>query len=233
MTSLKSVWWRPKGRSGPITRIDFSTKKSRRGKGLFYCLATKRGNRLYRNPYKARLVTVTCSSLQTGYPERLVDFVPKPFSTYNCLNSWMAVTLAPKHLFRATHYSFSRYVGAFSPRSWNLQASVNGTQWSTLDTQTDNEVLDVMDETEEGESKEDVGTGISTDEDYRHLPLSNPMKVAAFPISGELGQGWYNSFRILQTDRNNGGNYKLCLCSFELYGMLRQNDNSTKRAIVM
>ena len=156
--------------------------------GLFYHLGTRGGCQSWQNPCTAGLVSVSCSSsFQGSKPcSALVDRKGGVSYTKDEPNAWFCFDLHSA-CFALSHYTLmTRWV-----RNWKLEASVDGVQWRTLSTHTNDNSLEQ--------------SGVHT---------------WSLPPSLHPQTRWCRYFRILQTGVNGWGHHTLDLEGVELYGQL-------------
>ena len=117
--------------------------------GVIYYLATAGGTRPWTNPHNAGVVAVSWSSVNSGtaamFVANKVPVAGERCYTKTEANSWMSVSLNGKRVV-PTGYVLStdgHGVGGYGYllRSWRLEASLDGTTWTTLRTHTSDTTL--------------------------------------------------------------------------------------------
>ena len=117
--------------------------------GVIYYLATAGGTRPWTNPHNAGVVAVSWSSVNSGtaamFVANKVPVAGERCYTKTEANSWMSVSLNGMRVV-PTGYVLStdgHGVGGYGYllRSWRLEASLDGTTWTTLRTHTSDTTL--------------------------------------------------------------------------------------------
>ena len=152
--------------------------------GVLHHFGTAGGERAYQNPHNTGDVVASMSSFghSSCSPAHFVQHThAKPVNNFtsNQPSSWMAVDLVNRRLV-PSHYALrSDRNNHHMLRNWQLQASNDGQDWTTLCVHADDPSLS-----------------------------DQPMSVAAWPIDGGtiLGRS-FRHFRILQTGKNSGGHH--------------------------
>ena len=101
--------------------------------GALYYIATGGGERAYASPHDAGLVVASMSSKEGGDPRRFVQHTHDSNynQTSNTPGSWMAVDL--RLSLRPTHYCLRADNRSSNKlRNWRLEASNDGSSWTTL-----------------------------------------------------------------------------------------------------
>ena len=110
-------------------------------------MGTDFGSSGWTNPHKAGKLTVSASSVDNGSVDLLVEpqtHAPHRLFTSNYASSWMSVDLGEHtRVSGLSHYSMRHgYTSANNfPRSWRLEASVDGAQWQVLDEHKDDQTF--------------------------------------------------------------------------------------------
>ncbi len=168
--------------------------------GVLYYIGTDGGRRAYRNPQLAGDVVVTCSGTSRGdySADRFVanrHARPVDNMTSDQPNSWMAVDLGACRILSPDHYCLRHGYGRlpyYALRHWELQGSVDGAAWETLQRHDNDTAIDL------------------------------PMQEADWAIAAAVvGGRFFRHFRVLQTGPNSNGYHDLSCAGIELYGVLR------------
>lgn len=108
-------------------------------KGALYHIATQGGARPYRNPHTAGDVVVSSSKSEGNFRASvLVDHISEPCNNIKWVvsgesNTWVAVDLGEGRSLRLDHYCLrSDNFPTHKLRSWNLQGTNDGVEWTTL-----------------------------------------------------------------------------------------------------
>ena len=107
--------------------------------GALYHIATQGGARPYRNPHTAGDVVVSSSKSEGNFRASvLVDHISEPCKNFKSVvsgesNRWVAVDLGEGRSLRLDHYCLrSDNYATHKLRSWNLQGTNDGVEWTTL-----------------------------------------------------------------------------------------------------
>ena len=165
--------------------------------GVLHHIGTAGGQREYQNPHNTGDVVASMSSFghSSCSPAHFVQHThaePVYNFTSNQVSSWMSVDLLNRRLV-PSHYALrSDKYNCHRLHNWELQASNDGQDWTTLCVHVDDQSLSYQ-----------------------------PMSVAAWPIdAGTIPGRSFRHFRILQTGKNSDG-YDLLTCAgIELNGLL-------------
>ena len=164
---------------------------------VLHRIGTAGGQREYQNPHNTGDVVASVSSFGLRCCKRahIVQHThAKPVNNFtsNQISPWMAVDLLDRRLV-PSHYALRSGNNNFHKlRNWELQASNDGQDWTTLRVHADDRSLS-----------------------------DQPMSVAAWPIdAGTIPGRSFRHFRILQTGKNSSGNNYLMCAGIELYGLL-------------
>jgi len=175
--------------------------------GIIYALATNNRTSPWVNPMDAGLLTVTASSvmddstsLAAVVGRDTVRCVTKPLP-----NSWMMIDFHADKRVLPTHYSMRHYSswGVEALRTWKLEGSTNGEEWTLLRDHINDEHLD---------GKGSTHTWTIHGGDIQTVARQcQPMRY----------------LRITQTGENSNRHHYLALSGFELYGRLLNGDGVT------
>ena len=174
-------------------------------KGCFYTVATAFGARAWTNPHTAGSLTVTASSVASGSVHLLVEpqtHAPHVLFTDDVASSWMSVDLGERTRVSAfTHYTMRHGgTGAYNfPRSWRLEASVDGAQWHVLDEHKNDQTF-------------------ATGSQRAHWALPGAASSAAADTR-------FRHVRVVQTGPTSDNDNFLALGSLEVYGTLHKLDS--------
>ena len=162
--------------------------------GVFYYLGTNGNTAKYRNPYDSFLVDATSSQLKGS--SQISSFIGLEHPVTYCMtksdeNAHFTIYLRDKYV-NPHHYALRNYNNGakYWITGWNLEGSINGTDWTTLDEQRRNDEL--------------KGNG----------------KICVFEIEsdGDLGFNYFR-IRIADK-MNDQSSWCLGISGFELYGDL-------------
>lgn len=139
-------------------------------------------------------VAVTQSSFGGGDVNCLLNIESKSgsYSTQNSQNSWICFEFK-KHRIIPKNYTIQNYNGLYNPRSWVIEASDDGSEWTKIDEQNDCENL---------KGREKIHT-------FTIPKMNVKNKVYGFKF-----------IRICYTNQNWNNDYRLKLRSIEFYGSL-------------
>lgn len=168
--------------------------------GLFYWLGTFQLTEQWRNPAsdamcRPGVMCVRTSRSSEGSPRHdstcLLRRTAAQCYTAPELNAWWQVDLGG-YVFKVERYTLrdGEDYRMQALRNWELQGSLNGSDWITIKKHEDDRTL------------------------------NKPNGVATWYIGTIQHQFGFRFFRILQTGPNAGGNYYLNLAGMELYGQL-------------
>lgn len=161
--------------------------------GIVHHLATDGGRAPYVNPVDRGALMVTASSVMPDSlpPSAVVGGAVVRFSTRALAGSWVAVDFGKRRVM-PTHYSLRHYASwdTEALRSWVLEASVDGAQWTVLVTHAGDAALAARGAT------------------------------ATWAIPPEHHATAFRLFRVRQTGVNSNQHHYLALSGFELYGTL-------------
>jgi len=138
--------------------------------GVLYHIGTEGGTTPYVNPHDAGRVVATASTfgpfgsrasrfVQHRHPEGGVYNI-----TSNQPNSWMAVDLGERHSLVLTHYCLRSTRSPHKPRTWTLQGSNDGNEWTVLKSHTNDSSLAEQSNSEAAWPVEAAGA-------YRHFRI--------------------------------------------------------------
>jgi hypothetical protein len=175
-------------------RFDWETEGDVYGdRGILYHLATAGGTAPWANPHPVVVEVTTMAPLPAGFPSDLVgNATAANCFTANAEGAWMAVDLRTHHVIPTAYVlSGRRDHSNHHPRSWVLQGSRDGVEWTTLHTHTQDATIN-----------DDVRTG--------------RWRLDQCPVS-EFG---WSRFRIALTGPDAFGTHHLVASGLELYGVL-------------
>lgn len=168
------------------------------GNGLVHHLTTNGGTRGYLNPATTGLARVTSSAMMADSEpatavlgDAAVRCVTRPVS-----NAWIAIEF-PGIRLRPDHYSLRHYDSwdTEALRSWRLEGSNDGTQWTPLRSHFDDRALTTRGAT------------------------------ASWEINGLSPEAAFSHFRIIQTGPNSNNHLYLALSGFEIYGSVAPDES--------
>ena len=165
--------------------------------GVLYHLGCAGHEGSWTNPHESKAVVCTSSSVDgTSSVKGIVSRFPTHFATKSAAKSWVGVELS-NHTLQLSHYTLrntdNSEVRNLSMRSWKLEGSRDGKQWTLLDERNHDSTLNQKSQT------------------VTHaVPQSN------------TGSQYYSHFRLTQTAANSGGGQQLCMGGVEMYGRLRK-----------
>jgi len=175
--------------------------------GIVYHIATSGGTRPWQNPGSNGKIGVHASSVmhdsQPMYSilgRSSVRTVTKPEK-----DSWIVVDFTPK-MIRPTHYSLKHYStwDTEALRSWRFEGSNDGGQtWKLLAKHINDTSLNAKGATRTWKLSDE-----EHDRDHNVL------------------QEFYSHFRVKQTDFNSNRHYYLACSGFEIYGAMKDMDDS-------
>eukprot|EP00658_Telonema_sp_P-2_P021408 TRINITY_DN18526_c0_g1_i3.p1 TRINITY_DN18526_c0_g1~~TRINITY_DN18526_c0_g1_i3.p1 ORF type:complete len:256 (+),score=32.53 TRINITY_DN18526_c0_g1_i3:342-1109(+) len=182
--------------------------------GVLYYLGTGCGMHEYQNPHTVEQVTVSRSSVfGCCRLEHFVDhhdFGDELNVTANKPKSWMAVDLGEGRLLAIHHYCLRHGGNGHCLRQWELQGSVDASEWHTLRRHGDEF------EPEHDQALDSILDCPENDPEYL---VDEPGAVCAWAIENrDDDTQWYRHFRILQWGRNATSHDYLKCTGFELYG---------------
>ena len=165
--------------------------------GVLYHMGCLGHEGTWANPHESKAVVCTSSSVDgTSNLKGIVARFPTHFATKSAAKSWIGVelsnlTLQPSfYTLRNTDNTEARNL---SLRSWKLEGSKDGKQWTQLDERNHDNTLNQKSQT---------------------VTLAVPQSTAA--------SQYYSHFRLTQTAANSGGGQQLCVGGVEMYGRLRK-----------
>uniref|UniRef100_A0ACD5XXC3 Uncharacterized protein n=1 Tax=Avena sativa TaxID=4498 RepID=A0ACD5XXC3_AVESA len=169
--------------------------------GVIYYAGTSFGKHQWINPVLSKNITVTASSPNSRYtnPKALVSqnyqgtcFAgPRVEDGKKC--SWWMVDIGQDHQLMCNYYTVRQDGSTMFMRSWVLQGSMDGENWTSL----------------------------GAHEDER--TICQPGQFASWPITGPSALLPFRFFRLALTGPTTGvsDNWNLCICFLELYGYFR------------
>lgn len=159
-------------------------------KGVLYYLGTHEYRTEWQNPFAAKLVDVTWSSLEKGRSPNIFEREPSECWTQDVPSSWFTVDLGAGRSLRITAYTLRHGGGTKQDliRNWTLKGSVDGKEFTTLMRHKDDE------------------------------SLSTPFSTMTWTISG-VSQA-YRFFKVIQTGHNSSKHNFLSIGGVEFYGEL-------------
>jgi hypothetical protein len=190
---------KPRARRGRGVACVFSSAFDTNG--ALYHIATQGGARPYRNPHIAGDVVVSSSKSAGGKfrASVLVDHISEPCRNYiYCAgesNTWVAVDLGEGRSLRLDHYCLrSDNHATHKLRSWILQGTNDGVEWTTLRQHVDDQSLE-----------------------------DTPMSTAAWPVEGcDVPYRYFRIFKTGPNSTHvHNLDYLMC-AGIELYGQLMQ-----------
>jgi hypothetical protein len=188
---------KPRARRGRGVACVFSSAFDTNG--ALYHIATQGGARPYRNPHTAGDVVVSSShTWQHFRASVLVDHISEPCQNYiyrmGNSDSWMAVDLGEGRSLRLDHYCLrSDDFPTFKLRSWNLQGTNDGVEWTTLRQHVNDQSLG-----------------------------DTPMSTAAWPVEGcNVAYRYFRVFKTGPNSSRDDTGHLMC-AGIELYGQLLQ-----------
>ncbi|CAG9333179.1 unnamed protein product [Blepharisma stoltei] len=174
--------------------------------GAIYFLATNGKSTAWANPHISGQVQVFASSIGYG---RLEDFVGRSVTNLRTLNeigSFFGIDFGPGKLLMPTSYTIrNRNSSSHVCLNWQLEGSVNKTDWTVLDRRIHYSGDIQYDSNLEGERQALKQRGATST--WGIELNANDLKIKG-----------YRCFRIVQIDRNSSGSYNLALSGFEIYG---------------
>jgi len=160
--------------------------------GVFYFIGSSGRLKPWENPALTGKVLAFASSVSSGKVEDLVGREISGFRTRNEVNSFVGVDLGEGRLMRLTAYTLRNGNSSSNTMTcWNLQASVNGSDWVSVDRRDNRNSQELRYLREKGRTST---WGLARNE-----------KAFRF-------------FRVLQTEKNLADNWMISLSCFELYG---------------
>lgn len=159
-------------------------------KGVLYYLGTHEYRTEWQNPFLAKLVDVTWSSIEKGRSAAIFEREPSECWTQDVPSSWFTVDLGAGRSLRITAYTLRHGGGTKQDliRNWTLKGSLDGKEFTTLMRHKDDE------------------------------SLSTPFATMTWTISG-VSQA-YRYFKIIQTGHNSSKHNFLSIGGVEFYGEL-------------
>lgn len=167
--------------------------------GVIYYAGTSFGKHQWINPVLAKNITVMASSPNSRYtdPKALVSknyqgtcFAgPRDEDGKKC--SWWMVDIGQDHQLMCNYYTVRQDGSTTFMRSWVLQGSMDGENWTSL--------------------------GVHEDE----WTICQPGQFASWPITGPSALLPFRFFRLALTGPATGNTWNLCICFLELYGYFR------------
>lgn len=169
--------------------------------GVIYYAGTSFGKHQWINPVLSKNITVMASSPNSRYtdPKALVSknyqatcFAgPRDDDGKKC--SWWMVDIGQDHQLMCNYYTVRQDGSRTFMRSWVLQGSMDGENWTSL--------------------------GVHEDE----RTICQPGQFASWPITGPSALLPFRFFRLALTGPTTGvsNNWNLCICFLELYGYFR------------
>ncbi|KAL6861699.1 hypothetical protein ACP4OV_017399 [Aristida adscensionis] len=167
--------------------------------GVIYYAGTSFGKHQWMNPVLTKNITVTASSPNSRYtdPKALVskNFQGTCFAG-PCIEdgkkcSWWMVDIGQDHQLMCNYYTVRQDGSTTFMRSWVLQGSIDGQNWTSLRVHNDDRTI------------------------------CHPGQFASWPVVGPLALLPFRFFRVALTGPAAGGTWNLCICSLELYGYFR------------
>eukprot|EP01094_Clydonella_sp_ATCC50884_P019936 TRINITY_DN4008_c0_g1_i1.p1 TRINITY_DN4008_c0_g1~~TRINITY_DN4008_c0_g1_i1.p1 ORF type:complete len:443 (-),score=85.19 TRINITY_DN4008_c0_g1_i1:188-1516(-) len=122
----------------------FEYNPSKEFYGILHWISTNGNTELATNPHVAGRVVVTASSVERGEPHELVSRTPTELWTKDVPASWFSIDFGKHRQIRPTFYTL-RHGGNYrgdSLRTWDLQGSMNGNDWTLLRRHTNDSALD-------------------------------------------------------------------------------------------
>jgi len=175
--------------------------------GIVYAIATNFGSKQWANPGMAGKIGVHMSSImhdsQPAYTilgRSSVRTVTKPEK-----NSWVIIDFTPK-LIKPTHYALKHYCtwDTEALRCWNFEGSNDGgATWKLLSQH-------------------------KNDSHLNSKGATHTWKLSDCKPNDAALDGYYSHFRILQTDFNSNRHYYLACSGFEIYGAMKDMDDSKR-----
>jgi len=161
--------------------------------GVLYYLGSRGKKESFRNPMGRGEVVVSSSGVGFG---RLEDFVGRQFvnlRTRNEPDSFLAIDLREDRCLIVTDYVLrGRNLPSHALCSWELQGSVDGIEWQTIDRV------------------------------YECDRLRQPSAAAHFTVDpshgGDAVNAAFRCVRLVQIGKNSSGSHNLVLSGMELYG---------------
>ncbi|KAL6606420.1 hypothetical protein ACP70R_042073 [Stipagrostis hirtigluma subsp. patula] len=167
--------------------------------GVIYYAGTSFGKHQWMNPVLIKNITVTASSPNSRYtdPKALVskNFQGTCFAG-PCIEdgkkcSWWMVDIGQDHQLMCNYYTVRQDGSTAFMRSWVLQGSVDGRNWTSLRVHDDDRTI------------------------------CHPGQFASWSIAGPQALLPFRFFRVALTEPAAGGTWNLCICFLELYGYFR------------
>ncbi|KAK9109413.1 hypothetical protein Sjap_017473 [Stephania japonica] len=166
--------------------------------GVIYYAGTSYGEHQWFNPVLAKKVTVTASSPASRYtdPKALVSRAyqatsyagPRIEDGKQC--AWWMVDVGKDHQLMCNYYTFRQDGSNAFPRTWALQGSCNGRNWTDLRVHENDPTI------------------------------CKPGQFASWSIHGPTALLPFRFFRVILTGPTTSDSipWNLCICFFELYG---------------
>ncbi|KAJ9443030.1 hypothetical protein DIPPA_64605 [Diplonema papillatum] len=192
---------------------------SQRHRGVISFLGTNRLQTEFRNPAEGDIkVMVACSSTW-GHsdPASLVDEKVTYFCTRNKEQQWVAVDFIDLVIIPHSYSFVSLHpiLSGYYPRSWVLEASLDGRKWSILKSHVNDSSV----------TKQTPCALWKIGHCEEHLDvLGNEVAQSTPPSSAlpdpfeDLQRSYYRHFRLRQTGPNSFGTDELQVTSIEIYG---------------
>ncbi|OVA19556.1 BTB/POZ-like [Macleaya cordata] len=166
--------------------------------GIIYFAGTSYGKHQWVNPVLAKKITVTASSPNSRYtdPKALVSRTyqatsfagPRVEDGKNC--AWWMVDIGQDHQFMCNYYTLRQDGSTAFVRSWALQGSLDGKNWTNLRVHEDDQTI------------------------------CKPGQYASWPVYGPTALLPFRFFRVILMGptTSDSNPWNLCMCFLELYG---------------
>jgi len=123
--------------------IEFEYTSDFDDRGILYWIATNKGREPWTNAHLANRIKITASSIEKGNPGDLVSREPSELWTKDVPASWFSIDLGKTRVAIPTTYTL-RHGGNYkadSLRTWDLQGSADGQNWTVLKRHTNDKSL--------------------------------------------------------------------------------------------
>uniref|UniRef100_A0A0C9RL84 TSA: Wollemia nobilis Ref_Wollemi_Transcript_12672_3093 transcribed RNA sequence n=1 Tax=Wollemia nobilis TaxID=56998 RepID=A0A0C9RL84_9CONI len=167
--------------------------------GVIYYAGTSYGEHTWMNPVLIENISVTASSPLSRYTDGKALISRRyqgtsfagPCIEHGRSSAWWKVDLGKDHQLMCNYYTLRQDGSAGYMRSWKLQGSLDGENWTDLR-------LHVNDQT-----------------------TCRPGQFASWPIHGANAYLPFRFFRVLLTGPTTSLSWNLCICYLELYGYFK------------
>eukprot|EP01124_Arcella_intermedia_P032180 TRINITY_DN7458_c0_g1_i1.p1 TRINITY_DN7458_c0_g1~~TRINITY_DN7458_c0_g1_i1.p1 ORF type:complete len:637 (+),score=167.55 TRINITY_DN7458_c0_g1_i1:84-1994(+) len=123
--------------------FEFTPQSTQFFKGIIGWIATNCQKSEWKNPHTTGRVKVHCSSLAKGSRFTLVDIQHAEVWTNDIASSWLSIDFGPHRRITPSYYSL-RHGGNYKAdalRTWDLQGSVDGIVWTTINRHANDDSL--------------------------------------------------------------------------------------------